>query len=158
LRWCGLVCHAGACPIMMPLAMHCNTLCHHSGCPAKCALVTAPGVIIAMETSLPLPLAGADVPTALPAQALGMHGHQARPHHCTRRCHCHIWHCVVLVIYISQHIYANFLAALAKLVGPGPAQYEDYVGGLCPSAIVSYLALFPYPVLLMPVLVLRCQM
>jgi hypothetical protein len=138
--------------------MHCNTLCHHSGCPAECALVTVPGVIIAMASSLPLPLAGADVPTALPVQALGMHVNWARPHHCTRRHHCHIWHCVVLVIYVSRHIYANFLAALAGLVGLGPAQHEDYAGGLCPSTIVSYLALFPYLVLLMLVLVLCCQM
>jgi hypothetical protein len=64
---------------------------------------------------------------------------------------------VVLVIYISRHIYANFLAALARLVGPGPAQHEDYAGGICPSAVVLYLALFPYPVSLMPVLVLHCQ-
>jgi hypothetical protein len=142
----------------MLLAVHCNTLCHHSGCLAECALVTVPGVIIAMATSSPLPLAGADVPTTLPVQALGMHGHRARPHHCTRGRHCHILRYVVLVIYISWHIYANFLAAFAKLVGPGPAQYEDYAGGLRPSAIVSYLALFPYPVLSMPILVLRCQM
>jgi len=87
-----------------------------------------------------------------------MHGHRAQPHHCTRRRHRHIWRYVVLVIYASWHIYANFLAALAKLVGPGPAQYEDYAGGLRPSAIVLYLALFPYPVLSTPVLVLRCQM
>jgi hypothetical protein len=87
-----------------------------------------------------------------------MHGHRARPHPCTRCCHCHVWRCVSLIIYISRHIYANFLAALAKLVGPGPAQYEDYAGGLRPSAIILCLALFPYPVLLTPVLVLRCQM
>jgi hypothetical protein len=158
LRWRGLVCRAGACPITMPLTMHCNMLCHHSGCPAECALVTVPGVIIAMAMSLPLPLAGVDVPTTLPVQALGMHSHRARPHHCTRHRHCHIWCCVVLVIYVSWHIYANFLAALAKLVGLGPVQYEDYAGGLRPSAIVSYLASFPYPVLLTPVLVLHCQM
>jgi hypothetical protein len=138
--------------------MHCNMLFHHSGCPAECAHVTVPGVIIAMATSSPLPLAGADVPTALPVQALGMHGHRAGPHHCTWRCHRHIWHCVVFVIYVSPHIYANFLAALAELVGLGPAQYEDYAGGLRPSAIVSYLASFPYPALLAPVLVLCCQM
>ena len=65
---------------------------------------------------------------------------------------------IVLIIYVSRHIYANFLAALAGLVGPGPAQHEDYAGGLCPSTIVLYLALFLYPVLLTPVLVLRCQM
>jgi hypothetical protein len=65
---------------------------------------------------------------------------------------------IVLVIYISRHIYANFLAALVGLVGPGPAQHEDYAGGLRPSAIVSYLLLFPYPVLSTPVLVLHCQM
>jgi hypothetical protein len=142
----------------MLLAMHCNTLCHHSGCPAECALVIVPGIIIAMATSSPLLLAGADVPTALPVQALGMHGHRAWPHHCTRHCYRHIWRYVVLVIYISWHIYANFLAVFAKLVGPGPAQYEDYAGGLRPSAIISYLVSFPYPVLSMPVLVLRCQM
>jgi hypothetical protein len=64
---------------------------------------------------------------------------------------------VVLIIYISWHIYANFLAALVGLFGPGPAQHEDYAGGIHPSAIVLYLASFPYPVLLTPVLVLRCQ-
>jgi hypothetical protein len=64
---------------------------------------------------------------------------------------------IVLVIYISRHIYANFLAALARLVGPGPTQHEDYASGICPSAVVLYLMLFPYPVSLMPVLVLRCQ-
>jgi hypothetical protein len=101
----------------MLLAMHCNTLCHHSGCPAECALVTVPGVIIATATSSPLPLAGADVPTALPVQALGMQGHWARPHHCTRRHHCHIRRYVVPVIYVSWHIHANFLAAFTKLVG-----------------------------------------
>jgi hypothetical protein len=53
---------------------------------------------------------------------------------------------VVLVIYISRHIYANFLAALAGLVGLGPAQHEDYAGGICPSAVVLYLTLFLYPV------------
>jgi hypothetical protein len=65
---------------------------------------------------------------------------------------------IVLIIYVSRHIYANFLAALAGLVGPGPAQHEDYAGGLRPSAIVLYLASFLYPVLSMPVLVLHCQM
>jgi hypothetical protein len=65
---------------------------------------------------------------------------------------------IVLVIYVSQHIYANFLAALVGLVGPGPAQHENYAGGLRPSAIVLYLASFPYPVLSTPVLVLHCQM
>jgi hypothetical protein len=65
---------------------------------------------------------------------------------------------VVLVIYISWHIYANFLAALVGLVGLGPVQHEDYASGLCPSAIVLYLASFLYPVLLTPVLVLCCQM
>ncbi len=158
MRWHGLVCRTGACPITIPLAMHCNTLCQHSGCPAECALVTVPGITITMATSSPFPLAGADVPTALPVQALGMRGHWVRPHHCTRHCHCHTWRYVVLIIYISWHIYANFLAALVKLVGLGPAQYEDYAGGLCPSTIISYPALFPYPVLLTPVLVLRCQM
>ena len=64
---------------------------------------------------------------------------------------------IVLVIYVSQHIYANFLAALAGLVGPGPAQHEDYAGGIRPSTVLLYLALFPYPVLLTPVLVLCCQ-
>jgi hypothetical protein len=64
---------------------------------------------------------------------------------------------IVLVIYVSRHIYANFLAALAGLIGPGPAQHEAYAGGICPSAVVLYLALFPYPVPLTPVLVLRCQ-
>jgi hypothetical protein len=111
-----------------------------------------------MASSLPFPSAGVDVPTALPVQALGMHGHWAQTHHCTWHKHCHIWRYVVLVVYVSGHIYANFLAALAKLVGPGPAKYEDYAGGLCPSTIISYLALFPYPVLLTPVLVLCCQM
>jgi hypothetical protein len=43
---------------------------------------------------------------------------------------------VVLVIYVSRLIYANFLAALVRLVGPGPAQHEDYAGGLCPYVIV----------------------
>jgi hypothetical protein len=38
---------------------------------------------------------------------------------------------VVLVIYVSRHMYANFLAALAGLVGPSPAQHEDYAGGFC---------------------------
>jgi hypothetical protein len=66
-------------------------------------------------------------------------------------------HGVVLVIYVSRHIYAHFFAALARLVGPGPAQHEDNAGGIRPSAIVLYLALFPYPVSLTPVLVLRCQ-
>ncbi len=158
MRWHGLVCRTGACPIMILLAMHCNTLCQHSGCPAECALVTVPGITITMATSSPLPLAGADVPTTSPVQALGMRGHLVLPHHCTRHCHCHTWRYVVLVIYISWCIYANFLAALVKLVGLGPAQYEDYAGGLCPSTIISYPALFPYPVLLTPVLVLRCQM
>ncbi len=65
---------------------------------------------------------------------------------------------IALVIYVSQHIYANFFAALVGLVGPGPAQHEDYAGGLCPSTIVSYLLLFLYPVLSTPVLVLHCQM
>ncbi len=65
---------------------------------------------------------------------------------------------IVLIIYISWHIYANFLAALVGRVGPGPAQHEDYASGPCPSAIASYLASFPYPVLLMPILVLHCQM
>jgi hypothetical protein len=37
---------------------------------------------------------------------------------------------VVLVIYVSRHIYANFLAALARLIGPGSAQHEDSAGGL----------------------------
>ncbi len=64
---------------------------------------------------------------------------------------------IVLIIYVSRHIYANFLAALVGHVGPGPAQ-EDYAGGLCPSAIILYLLLFPYPVLSMPVLVLHCHM
>jgi hypothetical protein len=64
---------------------------------------------------------------------------------------------VVLVIYVSRHIYVNFLAALAGLVGPGPAQHEDYAGGLCPSVIILYLVSFLYPVLLTPILVLRCQ-
>ncbi len=64
---------------------------------------------------------------------------------------------IVLVIYVSRHIYANFLAALAGLVGPGPDQHEDYAGGIRPSAVVLYLALFPYPVSLAPILVLRCQ-
>jgi hypothetical protein len=64
---------------------------------------------------------------------------------------------VVLVIYISRHIYANFLAALARLVGPSPAQHEDYASGIHPSAVISYLVLFPYLVLSTPVLVLRCQ-
>jgi hypothetical protein len=45
---------------------------------------------------------------------------------------------IVPVIYVSLHIYANFLAALAGLVGPGPAQHEDYAGGICPSAVVLY--------------------
>ncbi len=66
-------------------------------------------------------------------------------------------HGIDLVIYVSQHIYANFLAALAGLVGPGPAQHEDYAGGIRPSTVLLYLALFPYPVLLTPVLVLCCQ-
>jgi hypothetical protein len=65
---------------------------------------------------------------------------------------------IVLVSYVSRHIYANFLAALARLVGPGPAQHEDYAGGICPSAVVSYLALFLYPVSLVHILVLGCQM
>jgi hypothetical protein len=65
---------------------------------------------------------------------------------------------VVLVIYASRHIYANFLAALVGLVGLGPAQHEDYAGELFLSTIVSYLVLFPYPVLLTPILVLRRQM
>jgi hypothetical protein len=65
---------------------------------------------------------------------------------------------VVLVIYVSWHKYVNFLAALARLVGPGPAQHEDYAGGLPPSAIVSYLVPFLYPVFSAPILVLRCQM
>ncbi len=64
---------------------------------------------------------------------------------------------IVLIIYVNQHIYANFLAALAGLVDPGPAQHEDYASGICPSAVVLYLALFPYPVLLTPLLVLHCQ-
>jgi hypothetical protein len=64
---------------------------------------------------------------------------------------------VVLVIYIIWHIYANFLAALAWLVDPGPAQHEDYAGGIRPSAIVLYLASFPYPVSLTPIFVLHCQ-
>jgi hypothetical protein len=64
---------------------------------------------------------------------------------------------IVLVIYVSRHIYANFLAALAGLVGPGPAQHEDYASGICLSAVVLYLALFPYPVLLTPILELCCQ-
>jgi hypothetical protein len=65
---------------------------------------------------------------------------------------------IVFIIYISWHIHANFLAALAGLVGPGPAQYEYYAGGLHPSAIVLYLVSFLYPVLSTPDLVLRCQM
>jgi hypothetical protein len=65
-------------------------------------------------------------------------------------------HGVVLLIYVSRHIYANFLAALVRLVGPGPAQH--YAGGIYPSVVVSYLALLPYPVLSTPVLVLHCQM
>jgi hypothetical protein len=64
---------------------------------------------------------------------------------------------VVLVIYNSRHIYANFLAALAGLLGLGPAQHEDFAIGICPSVVILYLALFPYPVSLTPVLVLRCQ-
>jgi hypothetical protein len=52
--------------------------------------VPKPGIIIAMASLLPLPSAGADVPTALPVRAMGMHGHQARPHHCTR-----CWHCPI---------------------------------------------------------------
>jgi hypothetical protein len=32
---------------------------------------------------------------------------------------------VFLIIYVDWHIYASFLAALAGLVGPGPAQHED---------------------------------
>ncbi len=49
---------------------------------------------------------------------------------------------VVLVIYISRRIYANFLAALAGCVGPGPVQNEDYAGGILSSAVVLYLACF----------------
>jgi hypothetical protein len=64
---------------------------------------------------------------------------------------------IVLIIYISQHIYANFLTALAGLVGLGPDQHEDYASGICPSAVVLYLASFPYPVSLTPILVLCCQ-
>jgi hypothetical protein len=64
---------------------------------------------------------------------------------------------IVLVIYVSRHIYANFLAALARLVGPGSAQHEDYASGIRPSAVVLYLASFPYPASLMPILVLHCQ-
>jgi hypothetical protein len=52
---------------------------------------------------------------------------------------------IVLVIYVSRHIYTNFLAALVGLVGSGPAKHEDYAGGLCLTATVSYLLLFPYP-------------
>ncbi len=64
---------------------------------------------------------------------------------------------VVLIIYISRHIYANFLAALAGLVGLGPAQHEDYAGGIRSSAVVLYLVWFLYPASLTPVLVLCCQ-
>jgi hypothetical protein len=93
LRWHGPFCCAGTCLIMMLLAMHCNTLCCHSGCHAEHPLVTVPGVIIAMALSLSLPLAGTDVPTALPAWALGMHSHWAGSHHRTWHCCCPIWHC-----------------------------------------------------------------
>jgi hypothetical protein len=155
LQWCGPFCSAGACSITMPLAMHCNKLCGHSAYCAEHALVTVPGVIIVMALLLLLLLAGADVPPALLVWALGMQG-------------CWVWlftvsdvtvalYVVVLVIYVSRHIYANFLAALARLIGPGPAQHKYSPGGIFPSTFILYVASLPYPVSLMTVLALHCQ-
>jgi hypothetical protein len=70
-----------------------------------------------MTLSLPLPLAGAYVPTVLPVQDLGMQGHRAQPHHCTWRHHRPVWHCPCHLRQLV-HIYTNFHAALDGLLVP----------------------------------------
>ncbi len=93
LCWRGPFYSAGPCPVTMPLAMHSDMLHHHHAHSAEHALVTVPGVIIAVALSPSLPSAGTDVPTALPVWSLAMHGRWAWPHHRTQQRCCHTWRC-----------------------------------------------------------------